>query len=407
MLPSESPNESPSTHQAEDLSVEVLSGFASVDIEAWNRMQPDSPLLDGRFLLALEQSQSACPEEGWFAMPIMIRSGKGDLVAAIPFYQKGHSYGEFVFDHIFADAYHRSGRSYFPKGLVAVPFAPVPGQRFLTPTTPQGGGPKPKSLGASCFVHALLGVADRLELPSVHVNFCSEEESHALSEAGFLIRNDLHYVWKNEGYRDFNDYLDLFRAGKRKNIKRQRRRFQEQGYRVERTLLGAMDSRCLQTFYRLYQATYDRKWGKPYLTLELFRRLAVDEEFAKHFLFTRVLDAEAEDVGAALTIATEQVIYGRNWGADGRLPNIHFEACYYDQIEQAIEQGVLEVQAGIQGTEQKLERGFLPEFTWSAHWFRDDLMESAIAPYLEAERAQIRRVREHLLTQTPFRNSSN
>ena len=351
-----------------------------------------NPFVSHAFLSALEDSGSASNRTGWLPQHASLHDGER-IVAVAPMYAKSHSYGEYVFDHAWAHAFDRAGGDYYPKLQVAVPFSPVPGPRLLV----RSGFPF-EALG-----QALVQVCQQLELSSVHVTFCTEGESQALGRTGWLQRQGKQFHWENADYPDFDGFLAALSSRKRKSIKRERRDANAAGLTF-RTLRGAeITPRHWDAFYRFYTSTVDRKWGSAYLSRSFFPMLS-------ERLGDRVVLMWAEDggtpVAGALNLMSDDALYGRNWGCRGDWPFLHFELCYYRAIEFAIAHGLQRVEAGAQG-EHKIQRGYLPRPTYSAHWIANAGLRQAIAKFLEQERLAVQRDIEALAEYGPYRTEEN
>lgn len=377
----------------ETLLLEVLDGVGRADPVEWDECAgPDNPFVRHAFLLALEESGSTGRKTGWLPRHLAFRTQSGRLAAAVPAYVKTHSYGEYVFDHAWANAYERAGGRYYPKLQVAVPFTPATGPRLLLrPGSPPGT--------TRALASGLEQVAERLGVSSVHVTFPTEPEWRDLGEAGWLLRLGHQYHWENRGYASFGDFLADLSSRKRKSIRKERDAVAASGIRLE-TLSGA-DIRPAHwdAFYRFYRDTVDRKWGSAYLTRDFFHLLG--ERLGESV----VLVTAAQDgrmVAGALNLQGTDALYGRNWGADGEYRHLHFEACYYRAIDHAIAKGLRRVEAGAQG-EHKISRGYLPVPTYSAHWIADPALRSAVADFLERERPLVRHQIEALMEESPFR----
>ncbi|MEZ5865307.1 MAG: GNAT family N-acetyltransferase [Geminicoccaceae bacterium] len=358
------------THEAS-----LVGPIGGIPAAAWDRLCPDgNPFLRHAFLAALEDSGSAVAEAGW--QPLHLTLGAPEApTAAAPLYVKSHSYGEYVFDHGWADAYERAGGQYYPKLLVAVPFTPVPGPRLLAE-----GDTLKLRLAAT-----IRGATDKLGLSSAHVNFASEAEAALLGEEGFLRRRGIQFHWHNRGYRDFQDFLDTMRSTKRKAIRKERAAVAAAGVEI-RTVTGAeLTEADLAAFYPFYVSTVDKRWGSAYLTADFFRRLA--RSFAERIVLVTVRQ-NGTLVGAALNLRSGDTLYGRLWGCRREVEFLHFEACYYRAIDFAIQHGLARVEAGAQGM-HKLQRGYEPVFTHSAHYVRDPGLREPVRRYLRQEaRAQ-------------------
>ena len=313
------------------------------------------------------------------------------MVAVVPMYAKSHCYGEYVFDHGWADAFERAGGDYYPKLQAAVPFSPVPGPRLLR--RPDSGIPM------ATLATALEQACTSLGVSSVHVTFCREEEYQALGEAGWLQRLGMQFHWDNPGYADFDDFLAALSSRKRKALRRERRDANEAGL-VFRTLRGEeITPREWNAFYRFYNATVDRKWGSAYLTKRFFPMLS---ERLGDRIVLMMAEHDGKPVAGALNLMGSDTLYGRNWGCIGEWPFLHFELCYYRAIDFAIEHELRRVEAGAQG-KHKIQRGYLPQPTYSAHWIAHPGLRRAIGNFLESERPAILQEMAALAEWSPFR----
>ncbi len=381
----------------ESVSIETCQRLADVSAAEWDACAgTGNPFLSHRFLLALEESRSVCREEGWLPHHLLMRGTQGQLLGAMPLYLKGHSQGEYIFDYGWANAYERAGGRYYPKLLSAVPFTPVTGPRLLA-----RDGPETASLQAA-LVSGLQQIADRLQVSSAHVNFPPVTEIDAYEAQGFLIRNGHQYHWENRNFRDFDDFLDTLTSRKRKSIRKERRKVAESGIRLERLTGDDLKPEHWAAFYVFYQDTYDRKWGHPYLTPEFFE--IVQETMRDDILLVMAYDGETP-VAGALNLIGSDALFGRNWGSDGEYKFLHFEACYYQAIDFAIERGLQRVEAGTQG-EHKVQRGYRPVRTYSAHYIPNESFRHAVAEFLDHERRDVTRIIDHLDDYTPFRQEN-
>ena len=351
----------------------------------------DNPFVSHAFLSAVEDSGSAGARTGWLPRHAALRDGAGRLIACAPMYAKGHSYGEYVFDHGWARAFEQAGGDYYPKLQVASPFSPVTGPRLLVrPGT---------ELGEATLATALSQACRELELSSVHVTFCTRPEWDVLGDAGWLQRLGVQYHWHNEGYGSFDDFLGALNARKRKSLKRERRDANAAGL-VFHTLRGPQIGRAhWKAFYRFYESTVDRKWGSAYLTQKFFPLLS---ERLGDRVVLMLAEHNGKLVAGALNLAGSNTLYGRNWGCIGDFPFLHFELCYYRAIDYAIEHGLRTVEAGAQG-EHKIQRGYLPSPTYSAHWIANPGLRRAIGEHLQRERPAMEAEMAALMELSPFR----
>ena len=377
-----------------EAAVRVLPGIGDVAAAEWDACAGSAnPFLSHAFLSALEDSGAVTAESGWLPRHLVVEDAAGRVVGAMPLYLKGHSYGEYVFDWAWADAYERAGGRYFPKLLSAVPFTPVPGPRMLV--RPDADRTRVEEVLAG----GVVGLIERLGVSSAHVNFLPHDQWERFGEFGFLQRTGLQYHWSNDGYADFDGFLAALSSRKRKAIRKERREVAETGLTIRRLTGAAIEDRHWDAFFRFYVDTSDRKWGSPYLNRRFFALLG--ERLSERILLV-VAERDGTPVAGALNLIGDDTLYGRNWGCVEDHPFLHFEACYYQAIEFAIERGLAKVEAGAQGP-HKLQRGYLPVETYSAHLFADPRLRDAIADFLRRERRQVTRERELMAADSPFR----
>ncbi|MFT8245913.1 GNAT family N-acetyltransferase [Roseomonas sp. BN140053] len=354
----------------------------------------DNPFLSHAFLSALEDSGSAGPKTGWLPQHAALRDAAGTLVAAAPAYAKSHSYGEYVFDWGWARAFEQAGGQYYPKLQVSVPFSPVPGPRLLVRP---GSGVPPGALG-----DALRQATEQLDLSSCHVTFCRKEEWEALCEGGWLQRLGTQFHWQNPGYGSFDDFLGALSSRKRKTLRRERRDAQSAGLSF-RALRGAeITEKHWKTFHRCYMHTVDRKWGSAYITARFWPLLS---ERLGDRVVLMVAERDGEPVAGALNLMGRDALYGRNWGSLVEAPFLHFELCYYQAMDFAIAHKLPRVEAGAQG-EHKIQRGYLPQPTYSAHWIAHPGLRRAVADFLERERPAMEAEMADLAESSPFRRDA-
>ncbi len=374
------------------LTMTLHAAIAEVPAADWDACAgDDNPFVCHAFLSALEDSGSANARTGWLPQHAVLRDEAGLIVAAAPMYAKSHSYGEYVFDHGWANAIERAGGTYYPKLQVAVPFSPVPGPRLLR--RPGSGVP------VSVLAQALEQACQSHKLSSVHITFCTEDEWSDLGEAGWLQRLGMQFHWENAGYADFEGFLGALSSRKRKVLRRERRDANACGLTFHALSGADITEAHWDAFYRFYQSTVDGKWGSAYLTGRFFSLLG-------ERLGDRVVLMYAENAGVpvagALNLAGSQALYGRNWGCRGDWPFLHFELCYYRAIDWAIAHGLQRVEAGAQGR-HKIQRGYMPKATYSAHWIAHGGLRRAVAGFLEEEREGVRREMVGLAEESPFR----
>ena len=342
---------------------------------AWNALSgTEVPFLRHEFLLALERTGCVGGDTGWTPACITLHDAAG-LAAAAPAYLKDHSYGEFVFDFGWADAYTRHGLDYYPKLVVCVPFTPATGPRLLV-------RPDLDPVATRARLVAALGEqARRLGLSGVHALFLDADARAACADAGWLMRRDCQFHWTNHGYADFEAYLATFSADKRKKARRERRRVAEAGIRFETRFGSDLDSGLLDIIYALHRATFLRHGHEPYLNRAFFGEIARTQGDA---LMVKLAWKDGQPVAAAVFFWYQDGLYGRYWGASADHHSLHFEACYHQGIEFCIERGISRFEPGTQG-EHKVARGFSPALTWSAHSITDHAFREAVRDYLVRE----------------------
>lgn len=383
-----------------ELFLRTAASLTEVDKTDWDQVaNPKSeaydPFLSWDFLEALERSGAASPSQGWTPVHILIEKAERELIAAMPLYAKSHSQGEYIFDHSWADAFMRAGGRYYPKLLSAVPFTPVTGRRRLV----RDGEVDPDGLKDMLLSAAVQLVRDN-GLSSLHLNFLPPSEYQALGEAGLLQRQDQQFHFENPGYKSFDDFLANLSSEKRKNLRKERKRAVE-GLRIEWLTGHQITSGHWDIFYRFYLDTGSRKWGTPYLNRKTFALL--HERMADKILLIFAFDGDRAIAGA-LNLIGSDTLYGRYWGRIEERPFLHFEICYYQAMDYAIEHGLKRVEAGAQGG-HKLARGYVPVSTYSAHWVAHDGLRHALEDYLEHEREAVSHDMDYLKQRTPFRKT--
>ena len=385
----------------EAIVVKVIPSISEVSPEDWDRCAGTShPFTRHAFLSALEDSGSATAQTGWYPQHLIIESLTGDVLGASPLYLKNHSYGEFVFDWGWADAFERSGGKYYPKLQCSVPFTPVTGPRFLIPKTV---GDKQSIILKQALGGAMVQLAERMDVSSIHVTFSSKEEWKMLTDVGFLQRIGQQFHWYNNGYVNFDDFLDQLTSRKRKQIRKERRAVSDKNL-VIRALTGPeIKERHWDSFFNFYLSTTDKKWGSSYLTRPFFSMLG--ERMGDQVVLIIVEDA-GNLVAGALNLKSDDTLYGRNWGCLENYKFLHFEACYYKAIDYAIEHGLMRVEAGAQGP-HKIQRGYLPSPTYSAHWIKHPGLKDAIEGFLDQERLAIELEMQSLTQHSPFKNTED
>jgi predicted N-acyltransferase len=369
----------------------LFTSAREIGAKAWNGCaNPDGevsphPFTRHEFFAAVEESGSATAGTGWQPCHLVLEED-GAIQALMPLYLKSHSQGEYVFDHAWADALERAGGDYYPKLQCAVPFTPVTGPRLL---------------GRREYAPKLLEIAKasvrQLEASSLHITFPTSKEWRLAGEAGYLLRADRQFHWRNEGYRDFEDFLSRLSSAKRKNLRKEREAVR--GVEFEHLTATDITEAHWDRFFDFYMDTGSRKWGHPYLTRDFFSRIG--ESMADQILLV-MAKRHGVYIAGALNFFGGGILYGRNWGAVEYLPFLHFETCYYQAIDFAIARGLNKVEAGAQGA-HKLLRGYMPEETYSAHYIVHPGLRRAVDDYLKRERAAVKEDIDELARSGPFR----
>ena len=352
------------------------------------------PFTRYEFFEALEESGSAIPETGWRPLHLVIARGQR-VEGILPLYLKNHSQGEYVFDHVWADALDRVGGAYYPKLQSAVPFTPVTGRRLLVAADAEEAATRTALLAAGT------ATVEQLSVSSLHITFPTEEEWREAGELGYLLRIDQQFHWENRGYANFEEFLGELSSAKRKNLRKERASVREAGVEFEWLTGGDITEAHWDAFFDFYMDTGGRKWGQPYLTREFFSHIG--QSMSEQILLVMARHG-GRYIAGALNLFGEGVLFGRNWGCIEYVPFLHFETCYYQAIDFAIARGLRKVEAGAQG-EHKLLRGYQPVPTYSAHYIAHAGLRRAVADYLQAERDAVAGNIEQLGQSGPFRKS--
>ena len=376
------------------MELKILTSIAGVCAEQWNGVAGTAnPFLRYEFLSALERNACVGERHGWQPRHLLATDHKGRLVGAVPLYLKDNSYGEFVFDWSWADAYQRAGLSYYPKSVVAVPYTPATGPRILT-----AGGDAADAV-AGQLIQLAREWSKSEQLSSLHYLFTDTVDSDRLKEQGHLLRLGCQFHWHNQGYRDFEDYLSCFSSRKRKKVRRERRHVQQAGIDI-RVIDGKQASdQEIEVMYDFYRTTFDKKWGHATLTLNFFREIAAT--MGEQLLFF-IASKHRRIVAGAICLRSDDTLYGRHWGCYADYHSLHFETCYYQGIDYCIRHGLSSFEPGAQG-EHKISRGFLPTPTWSAHWIRDRGFRELIGRFLDQETAAMYDYMNELSMHSPFK----
>lgn len=391
-----------------EITLEAVSAISAVPADEWNACANPAaaspgaskpyynPFVSHAFFAAAESSGSATPRTGWGARHLIAKLDD-EIVGIVPCYLKSHSQGEYVFDRGWADAYERAGGRYYPKLQASVPFTPATGPRLLI----RDGVDRERITDA--LAAGLRALCNATEASSVHVTFAREADAKCLAQHGFLIRNDQQFHWHNDGYKTFDDFLATLNSRHRKAIKRERREALSSGITIHWLTGDAIDEDAWDAFFTFYMETGSRKWGRPYLTRSFFSEIG---DSMKSDVLLVMAKRNDRWIAGAINFIGSDTLFGRNWGAIEHHNFLHFEVCYYQAIDFAIQHGLQTVEAGAQG-EHKLARGYLPQTTWSAHFIADPDLRRAIADYLKRERAYVAEAGRELAAAGPFRKSAD
>ena len=396
-----------------DITLEAVSSIGQVAADEWDacanpprkvsselgagpctESRPYNPFISHAFFLALEKSGSAVARTGWGARHLVARMA-GKIVGVVPCYLKNHSQGEYVFDHGWADAYERAGGSYYPKLQASVPFTPATGRRLLVRDGIDAARVRKALAGG------LVGLCDAVNASSVHMTFAPEDEWEFLGEHGFLQRTDRQFHWRNESYATFDDFLGTLASRHRKAIRRERRDAVANGITIHHLTGSHITPEAWDAFFEFYMETGSRKWGRPYLTRAFYQQ--VGDTMADDILLI-MAKRDGRWIAGAINFIGSDTLFGRHWGAIEHHPFLHFEVCYYQAIDFAIQRGLKRVEAGAQG-EHKIARGYLPQTTYSAHYIADPSLRRAVRDYLKHERAYVQEAVEDLTEAGPFRKT--
>ena len=383
----------------QETEVSVLSNLTDIPAADWDAVAcPEAadgravdPFTTHRFLAALELSGSTGKGTGWQPRPLVARLGD-KIIAAAPLYVKGHSQGEYIFDHNWAQAYENAGGRYYPKLQMAVPFTPATGRRLLT-------APGHTDTGRTALLQGALQLAAQNQISSLHVTFCTMDEAQAGEALGLMHRTTQQFHWENRGYPDFDTFLADLSSRKRKTIRKERETANAFGGSVQMLTGDQIEPHHWDAFWGFYQDTGARKWGTPYLTRAAFDHLHATMRNDMLLIFAI---RDGKPIAGALNFIGRHTLFGRYWGCVEEHPCLHFELCYYRAIDWAIQNGLQRVEAGAQG-EHKLARGYLPTPVHSLHWIADPGFSRAVAQYLRAEATAVQEEIDVLTAYGPFR----
>ena len=375
------------------MTIRILESLASVPAAEWDRLGGTrDPFVSHAFLAALEEHGCLEPY-GWIPRHVVLEDAQGGLLGAVPFYLKDNSYGEFVFDWDWADAYRHAGLAYYPKGVVGVPYTPATGPRLLLADPGDDDA-------AARLIDAVHRMAGELQLSSVHWNFLETADSDRLEVHGLLARRGWQYHWQHRGERDFDELLMAFTRDKRKKIRQERRRAAASGLRFETVPGDRVDAGTWDAFHTLYLQLFERKWGVPTLSRGFFAELG--RRLGPRVILELARARQGEVIAAALFLRGEHTLFGRHWGCRHHVDGLHFELCYYRGLEYCLAHGLARFEPGAQG-EYKIARGFLPTLTRSAHWIADPRFRAALGDHLARETRQVQRSVAALRAHSPYR----
>ncbi len=379
----------------------AINSINDIDSSEWNQCaNPEqmeyNPFLDHRFIKALEDSGSANSNTGWQPFHTIMRD-KGRVVGVVPAYLKSHSQGEYVFDGAWADAWYRAGGEYYPKLQISIPFTPATGRRLLV-ATPLDNTQSIQEVEAQ-LLSATLQIAQKIQVSSLHITFMPKNQWENAGKLGLLKRVDTQFHWTNANYDSFEDFLRALSSKKRKNIRRERRGALENNIEIEWITGSDLTESHWDAFYQFYVDTGNRKWGTPYLTRAFFSMLS--ETMPDETLLI-MCKREGKYIAGAINFIGSNTLFGRNWGCIEDHRFLHFETCYYQAIDFAIQHGINRVEAGAQGG-HKIARGYMPQQTYSAHWIRNSEFRDAIKNYLNSEESFVQQDIDWIEKHTPFR----
>lgn len=375
------------------MNLDIISNISKINPNIWDNINLDNhPFTSYGFLSSLEESKSVCAETGWQPQHIILKNNKNKVIGILPNYLKSHSYGEYVFDHSWANAYERAGGSYYPKLISSIPFTPVNGPRFLYKK-------KERKVVINEINQFIKKLTKNNNLSSAHINFISKNDACILEENGWLKRTGLQYHWENFNYGNFNEFLSTLKRSKRKMINRERDIINNE-VKIIKFIGEDLKDDVLDKFYTFYLRTIDKKWGSAYLTRQFFSLIS---NKIKNKILLILAEKDNEIIAGALNFIGKDCLYGRNWGSSVEIPFLHFEMCYYQAIQFAIEQKLKYVEAGAQGP-HKIKRGYLAKPTYSYHYLPNKSFEKAVKDFIYQEEIQINQHLEYInKTQSPYK----
>ena len=376
------------------MQLEPVTNIQKIKAAEWDRLNSTAnPFVSHGFLSALEQSGSVGAQTGWDICHLALYDEDKSLRGALPAYLKSHSYGEYVFDHSWAHGFERAGGRYYPKLLGAVPFTPVPGPRLLTADDDHDA--------KAALITGMRQFTEKLSLSSAHINFIAEADKHSLQQAGWQIRQGVQFHWHNQDFANFDDFLDQLSSRKRKNIRKERASLSHQDIQFKRLCGDDIKPHHWDAFYQFYLSTIDKKWGGAYLNRAFFE--AIGQVMSDQILLVMAEQGD-RPIAGALNFMNQDCLFGRNWGCEIELPNLHFETCYYQAIDFAIEAKLSRVEAGAQGL-HKVQRGYLPVLTYSAHFISHEGFSDAVSRFLAMENRAVEEEAEEIARLSPYKQA--
>ena len=374
------------------MKISVHNNINELSAESWNALVTENnPFLRYEFLQALEQNGCVGSDFGWLPRHISVYEDE-ELIAVMPLYEKYNSYGEFVFDHAWAEAYQRAGLAYFPKLVSSIPYTPGSGQRLLVK---QGLFEKV----APILLKSAINLAEQQKLSSLHILFPNADEQDWLEKQGLLIRHDCQFHWHNYNYQSFDDFLASLTSKKRKNIKQERKRVEKSEVNIRVLDGNTATSQDWDNFSLFYLRTFEDKWGTATLNAGFFKQVA---KALPDQVVLVLADQEGKCIAGSLMFRSDTILYGRHWGCIEHVDKLHFEACYYQGIDYCIRNGIKTFEPGAQG-EHKIARGFVPTLTRSSHWLADSPFQASIEKYVEHEREAIAEYMQNCKSHLPYK----
>ena len=377
-----------------EFNISILNSISSVDKETWNNLILDEkPLMDYEFFLAMEKSNCTSKLNGWEPFHFLVKKNN-IIVGIIPNFKKLNSNGEYVFDHSWADAYHRFGINYYPKFLSAIPFTPINGIRFFFSS-------KLTINEKNKIIISLIKKIEENQVETFHINFINHDQSNYLKDFNFMQRIGIQYHWSNNNYNSFSDFLSMLKSKKKKNIIKERNFIQNLDIKISLLKGSEIKKEDWDFFYHCYKNTINKKWSFKYLNYNFFLELS-KSNLIENILLIVAKDKNKKYLACTLNFVGENKLYGRYWGCAQEIPFLHFELCYYQAIEYAINNNIEIIEAGAQG-EHKISRGYIPTLTYSNHWIRNKDMKAAISDFLMKETLIIKRNMDYLMKSNPYK----